>query len=132
MMRRFRTLSLLFCIAFCALAYPSYAQQPTTTPTLRVTVLDVSGQPVPGASCVLHPPNDLKSIVETAVTNEQGVATFSTTVVGNYVLHVERSGFNPFDKDNVAIKDNESSEIKVNLTISSVEASVTVTGESDS
>ena len=129
MIRPLITLSLLLCGVFSADAFLVHAQQTANLTALRITISDVSGQPVQGATCVL---SDSKTAIETVVTEEHGIALFKTTLPGKYAVHIERTGFKPFEKTDVVIKDNESTDLKISLTISSVEASIDVTTESDS
>jgi len=132
MTKRLLSLCLALCTALAAFSFQVFAQQPTNSPSLRITVSDVNGQPVPGTNCVLYRTVDPKIVIETAITDEHGLAVFNTTAIGSYVVKIERTGFNSLEKADVVIKDKELTDIKVNLTISSVEASVTVTGEPDS
>lgn len=93
---------------------------------LRITVTDARAHLLSGVSCSLLRSTEPTRIVATAVTNNEGVATFNEAPAGEYVLRVESTGFETFTKDGVVIKGNEVSEMKVILVVAPVSASVTI------
>lgn len=107
----------LFCV-FCASLWLNGG--------LRITVTDAQGHLLSGVGCSLLRSTEPTRIVATAVTNDEGVATFNEAPAGEYVLRVESTGFETFTKDGVVIKGNEVSEMKVILGVASVSASVTI------
>ena len=107
----------LFCV-FCASLWLNGG--------LRITVTDAQGHLLSGASCSLLRSTEATRIVATAITDNEGVATFNEAPAGEYVLRIESTGFETFTKDAVVIKGNEISEMKVTLVVASVSASVTI------
>lgn len=107
----------LFCV-FCASLW--------LNGSLRITVTDAQGNLLSGVSCSLLRASEPARIVATAVTNNEGVATFNEALAGEYVLRIASTGFETFTKHGVVIKGNEVSEMKVILVVASVSASVTI------
>jgi Carboxypeptidase regulatory-like domain/TonB-dependent Receptor Plug Domain len=107
----------LFCV-FCASLWLNGG--------LRITVTDAQGHLLSGVSCSLLRSTEPTTIVATAITDNEGVATFNETPAGEYVLRIESTGFETFTKDAVVINGNEISEMKVTLAVASVAASVTI------
>src|SRR5215510_13510041 len=104
----------LFCV-FCASLWLNGG--------LRITVTDAQGRLLSGVRCSLLRSTEPTKIVATAVTSNEGVATFNEAPAGGYVLRVEGTGFETFTKDGVVIKGNEVSKMKVTLVVASVSAS---------
>src|SRR5690349_24981250 len=74
---------------------------------LRIIVTDAQGHLLSGVSCSLLRAAEPSRIVATAVTDNEGLATFNETPAGEYVLRVESTGFETFTKHGVVIKGNE-------------------------
>jgi len=107
----------LFCV-LCASLWLNGA--------LRITVTDAQGHLLSGGSCSLLRASEPSSVVATAVTNSEGVATFAEVPAGEYVLRVESAGFKTFTDNRVVVKNDEVVEMKIALAIAEVSASVIV------
>ncbi len=74
-------------------------QLPRPAVSLRIVVTDARQHSLAGATCSLIDSRKPKAIVATAVTNEEGVATFTALPSGSYTLRVENNGFETFIKN---------------------------------
>src|SRR5207247_2599056 len=83
---------LLVLVAFAA---PAAAQN---TGTISGTIIDSSGQVVPGATVTLT--NESTADVRTLVSNERGDFAFFAAPPGSYTVKVELAGFKPVDRRN--------------------------------
>src|SRR6266478_6841844 len=95
--------ALLF--AFC-LAAPAAAQD---TGVVAGTVIDSSGQVVPGATVTLT--NETKGDLRTLVSNERGEFSFRAVTPGSYTVKVELAGFRSIEQRNNIV--NASSQLDV-------------------
>src|SRR5882672_4276235 len=94
---------------------------------VRVSVTDAQQRPIAGAVCSLWPANNNAKVAATASTDEQGVAKFPATLTpGNYRLRVESAGFETFNRNDVVVKNGETTEVAVSLKIAAVTESVTI------
>src|SRR5262249_54944817 len=92
------------------------------------TVVDASGQVLPGATVALT--NEATSDVRTITSNDRGDFTFRAVPPGRYTVTVELSGFRKFDQRNNVV--NASSQLAlgtVKLEIGAMTESVTVTAQ---
>jgi hypothetical protein len=122
-----RWLVLLSILFLCAVA-PGFAQEeqsPAASLHLRVVVTDSHERSLPGAVCSLSRASE-QTIIATATTDEQGVATFNSLAPGNYTLRIEKRSFEPLTKTDVLINENLSSELKLTLSVAQVKENVTV------
>src|SRR5262249_42708072 len=106
-------------------AGPAAAQD---TGIVTGTVVDASGQVLPGASVALT--NEATANVRSIVTNERGEFTFRAVPPGQYTIAVELSGFRKFEQRNNVV--NASSQLGlglVKLEIGAMAESVTVTAQ---
>src|SRR5882672_10239547 len=88
---------------------------------VRVLVTDEQQRAVAGAVCSLRPANNNAKVATTASTDEQGIAKFSANLTpGNYLLRVERPGFETLQRNEVVGKDGGISEIAVTLVVGAV------------
>src|SRR2546426_4173020 len=92
---------------------------------LRVVVTDARQHSLPGATCSLIDSRKPTAIVATAVTNEEGIATFTALPSGSYSLRVENKDFETIIKSGIAVKDGSLTDINVILAVESLAASVT-------
>lgn len=125
-----RVLLFIFC-ALCGSVLSQASANPVQSDraaagVLRVTVTDPQARLLSGASCSLLRPSAPEKIVATAVTNGEGVATFTEVAAGEYILRVESKGFETFTKDRVVINGGEVSELKVGLVVAAASATVTI------
>jgi hypothetical protein len=114
---------LLLIIALCA----ATAQAQQANGTLRGQILDEFGGAIVGTSVVVI---DAKGSQKTAVTNDQGMYTFSGLVPGKYTVRVTTSGFAPYENTEVDVKAGRGEPLNITLKVTIEEQKVTV--ESDS
>ena len=94
---------------------------------VRVSVTDAQQRPIAGAVCSLWPANNNAKVAATASTDEQGVAKFPATLTpGYYRLRVESAGFETFNRNDVVVKNGETTEVAVSLKIAAVTENVTI------
>src|SRR5205085_12299150 len=92
------------------------------------TVVDASGQVLPGATVALM--NEATADVRTLTSNERGEFTFRAVPPGRHTVTVELSGFRKFEQRNNVV--NASSQLalgNVKLEIGALTESVTVTAQ---
>src|SRR5687768_11194972 len=87
---------LLFALIALFIAAPLHAQQNANAnqAQLRVVVVDETGAGIPTASIVVTPQTGEPIIFDT---DEKGVAVSPPLPIGNVKLHVEFSGFAPYE-----------------------------------
>jgi len=122
-------LFILFALCGSILPSASFSQVQNSQElagVLRVAVTDSQKRSLSGASCALRRALDATKTVATAVTDNEGVATFAEIPAGEYVLRVESTGFETLTKDRVVIKGSEVAEVKVVLAVAAVSANVTI------
>src|SRR5260370_11378321 len=91
-------------------------------------VTDASGAVLPGVSVTLTGPSLLQPQV--AATSETGSFQFPRLNVGTYNVKFELTGFKTVIKEGIQITVNFSANVSTQLGVSSVQETVTVTGES--
>src|ERR1700716_3009484 len=118
----------ILAILWACVASNAFAQQPQTGGLgLRVLVTDAQQRAVAGAVCSLSPANNNAKVAATASTDEQGIAKFPATLTpGNYRLRVESPGFEAFNRNDLVVKDGETTEIAVSLKVAAVTGNVTI------
>jgi len=123
-MRLFR-LSAILALAL-SLAAPAFAQS-TNTSTLIVTVLDQNGGAQKGAKVSVT--NTATGATREQVSSDDGTATFAALpLTGTYKVAVDKTGFNPEEVKDIALRGGETAAVKVKLTVSGGQANVTVYG----
>ncbi|HJZ71313.1 MAG TPA: TonB-dependent receptor [Vicinamibacterales bacterium] len=109
------------------LAAPRHAAAQDTG-TISATVVDASGQVLPGAAVTLT--NDATGASRTMVSNERGEFTFRAVQPGTYTVVVELSGFRRYERrSNVLNASGRLSLGEVTLDIGALAESVTVTAQ---
>ena len=83
----FRYLSCL--LLFLALTCVSWAQ--TSTGTIKGTVIDGSGAPIPEAT--VRQQGTSTGLLRTQPSNSEGVFEFPLALMGTYIIFVEKQGF---------------------------------------
>ena len=121
----------IFCTLWGSVLSQTYSShlrpdRATGGATLRVTVTDSKEHSLSAASCSLLRTSVPTTVVATAVTNSEGVATFAEVEAGKYVLRVESTGFKTFTDNRIVVKNDEAVEIKIALAVAELSASVTV------
>src|SRR6266700_3481915 len=115
----------LLVAALCAGLLPA---QMTVTGTITGTVVDPSGQIIPGAKITLTSPKRGDS--RSAVANEVGVFSLNAVQPDTYTLRVQHGGFKAYErKDLVASANERLSTGDVTLQIGDVSETVTVSAE---
>lgn len=117
-----RKLLMLVCSLFVAVSVFA-----ATYGTMKVTVTDNAGAPIPGATVEAVSPVAIGE--RTVVTDSMGVATLPGLVPGVYTVTVKLDGFNTATINNVRISQNETNPIAATLGMSAVAESITVTAE---
>ena len=104
-----------------ALATIGFAQQ--NIGSIKGTVTDQLGGLVVDATVVAK---DVKGVEKTATTNSAGSYEFRSLAPGTYDLKVTASGFGILEEKNVAVKAGRTTTLDLQLTIGSVEQTVTI------
>ena len=123
-MRYVRTV--VFLCAACAGTMSVHAQQSVDVASVSGRVRDPSGAVVPGAQITAtHTQTNLTSIV---VSDQEGRFRLPYLRVGPYGITIGRQGFQPATR-HLTLTAGAAFELPVTLTLGSVDASVTVTGD---
>src|SRR3989475_1508909 len=104
-----------------ALAANALAQQPGGT--IKGTVTDQLGSLVINAIVVAR---DASGADKTTTTNSSGTYEFRTLAPGNYDLKVIATGFNLLEDKNVAVRSGKTLNLDLQLTIGTLEQTVTI------
>jgi hypothetical protein len=91
-------------------------------------VVDNSGAVLPGVSVTITSPALLQP--QTAVTGATGTYQFPRIPIGTYAVRFELSGFKTYLREGIEIQIGFSAQVNAQLEISTVEETITVTGES--
>ena len=120
---RFR-LVVLFAVALACLAAPGFAQE---RGEIYGKVTDASGAVLPGVTVTVSGPVLLQPI--SAISTESGTYRFPQLAIGIYTLKFELPGFKTVIKEGIRLEIGLSAQINQALEISTVQETVTVTGE---
>lgn len=116
----------LVCLVLFAGVIPVAAQVSTGEVFGKVT--DGTGAVLPGVTVVLSSPALIQP--QTAVTSETGAYRFPRIPIGTYAVSFELAGFKKNVRDGIVIQAGFNAEIDSKLEISTVQETVTVSGES--
>lgn len=105
---------------------PAFAQQQTGTILGRVT--DSSGSVLPGVTVTISGPALLEPRV--VLTTETGAYRAPELPIGTYTVSFELAGFNKVVRESVRLTIGFTAQINAELSISALQETVTVTGES--
>ena len=122
---KFKVVVLALVALFATSALAS-AQSQTGEIFGRVT--DTSGAVLPGVTVTLTGPVLLQPL--TAVTGETGSYQFPRLEIGTYAVRFELTGFKTVVRDGVIVTVGFNAQVSVQLGISTVQETITVTGES--
>jgi hypothetical protein len=111
--------------ATIAVAAPVLAQQPTGEIFGKIT--DQTGAVVPGVTVTLTSPILLQPLV--AVTSETGSYQFPRLEVATYTVRFELAGFKALVSEGIIITAGFSAQINAQLAVSTVQETVTVSGQ---
>jgi hypothetical protein len=117
---------MLTALAFLASVSPGLAQIETGEITGKVT--DNSGAVLPGVTVTLTGPSLIQP--QTATTSEAGTYQFPRIPIGTYTVQFELPGFKTVVREGIKVAIGFSAQINQQLDISTVQETVTVTGES--
>jgi hypothetical protein len=120
-----RTLVLLYVVCIAA---PSVARAQQQTGEIFGKVTDQSGAVMPGVTVTLTAPNLLQPLV--AVTSDSGTYQFPRLEIGSYTVRFELTGFKTVVSEDVRVTVGYSAQINAVLGVSTVQETVTVSGQS--
>src|SRR5580692_8122377 len=109
-------------LTFLALCSAVLSQ--TDTGSIRIFVVDPSSSKVDGAAVRLT--NIATGIVLDRATDSDGYATFSPIARGNYVVDVQKTGFQKTHVTDLSLNVNENKLVRVGLPLASVTSTVEV------
>jgi hypothetical protein len=121
-----RCLMLAFAVLAFAVAPSVWAQ--TTTGVIRGVVTDDSGGVLPGVTVTLKGPATAGT--PTTTTNEAGIYRFPNLAPGVYQITAELTGFSTNTQTGIQVALGGTTEVGVQLKISTQQESVTVTAQS--
>ena len=91
--------------------------QPAGNARLLVTVVDVTGAILPGASVTVVPEGPSAGLPATVAANDSGVATIAGLAPGRYTIRAEFSGFDAGERTNVRVRPGDNKqELELGLT----------------
>ncbi|HYU78331.1 MAG TPA: TonB-dependent receptor [Vicinamibacterales bacterium] len=105
----------------------AFAQGGATTATLAGKIVDDTGGRLPGASITLIHTGTNQS--RSVVSNEEGLYRFAGLPPGTYALSAELQGFAPARRTGITLNVGAAVDLDVTMRISSLQESVTVSGE---
>ena len=121
-----RIIAALAALALVASVAPAWAQSQTGEIFGKVT--DSSGAVLPGVTVTLTGPSLLQP--QTATTSETGSFQFPRLTVGTYTVKFELSGFKTVVNEGILVTVDFSANVSTQLGVSTVQETVTVTGQS--
>jgi hypothetical protein len=121
-----RRAGMLVCLALAAGAVPALSQVSTGEVFGKVT--DGTGAVLPGVTVTLSGPALIQP--QTTVTVESGAYRFPRIPIGTYAVTFELASFKKTIRDGIIIQAGFNAEIDARLDISTVQETVTVSGES--
>ncbi|MDH4066460.1 MAG: carboxypeptidase-like regulatory domain-containing protein, partial [Acidobacteriota bacterium] len=127
-MKRWSIAALAIVLA-CS-AVPAFAQGggASSTGTIQGRITDAQGAVLPGVTVVATSPSMLGE--QTTVSSETGNYRFPAVPPGTYTVTFELSGFNTLRREGVQISLGFTANLNVELSLATLQETVTVTGES--
>jgi len=125
-MRRAFALALLFVVGFASLASAQAVTSGTGAINGRVT--DTSDAVMPGVTVTITSPAQMG--VRTAVTDADGNYRFTAVTPGDYVVVFELAGFSTVRNEGIRVNLGFTATVNAQLTVATLQESVTVTGQS--
>jgi hypothetical protein len=128
-MKRWSIAALAFALAFAA-AVPAWAQGggASSTGTIQGRIADAQGAVLPGVTVTATSPSMLGQ--QTTVSSETGNYRFPAIPPGVYTITYELAGFNTLRREGIQIALGFTANVNVELTLATLQETVTVTGES--
>ena len=117
-----------FGVVFSVLFVPALASAQAENGSIAGVARDASGAVLPGVTVEASSPALIEK-VRTAVTDSQGQYRIVELRPGPYVITFTLGGFNTFRRDGVAITSGFASTVNADMTVGSVEETVTVSGQ---
>lgn len=129
-MRRRNLYGLAAVLTACLTASSAFAQGggASTTGSINGKVADSSGGVLPGVTVTAASPSLIG--IQTATTDAGGLYRFPGLPPGVYTLTYELSGFNTLKREGIQIALGFTATVNVELTVASLQETVTVTGDS--
>ena len=121
-------LTAVLCVLGGATAAEAQGGGASSTGSIGGKVADASGGVLPGVSVTATSPSLMG--VQTAVTDAGGAYRFPALPPGIYAVTYELTGFNTVKRENIQISIGFTATVNVELTVATLQESVTVTGES--
>ena len=121
-----RRAGIVVCLALLVGAAPAVAQ--VSTGEILGKVTDGTGAVLPGVSVTLSGASLIQPMV--AVSSESGAYRFPRIPIGTYTVAFEIAGFKKYVRTDIIIQAGFNAEVNAKLDISTVQETVTVTGES--
>jgi hypothetical protein len=115
--------------SLCLTSSLAFAQGAASTTSLSGTVKDRDGGVIPGATVVIK--NNATGVLQTLVTNGEGVYSAPSMDVGTYTVTIEMSGFKKVEYPEVRLLGNQPATINTTLEIGGLTETVTVTSATD-
>lgn len=125
MPKRFPWIVSAVALVALLVALPGLAQFGRTTGGIHVTAVDENGGVLPGVSVTIKGPG----APQTLFTDAKGEAHAVNLPPGTYTLTLSLSAFSTVNRENVVVNVGRDTELTVQMKLSSVAATVTVTGE---
>ncbi|MGE0309617.1 MAG: carboxypeptidase-like regulatory domain-containing protein, partial [Acidimicrobiia bacterium] len=121
--------ALTLVLAFAA-AVPAWAQGggASSTGTIQGRITDAQGAVLPGVTVTAESPSMLGQ--QTTVSSETGNYRFPAVPPGTYTVTYELAGFNTLRREGVQIALGFTANLNVELSLATLQETVTVTGES--
>ena len=126
MSRVVRRIGALLCLLLLVGAVPAMAQ--VSTGEIFGKAADGTGAVLPGVTVTLSGPSLITPMV--AVSSETGAYRFPRIPIGTYQVAFELTGFKKYVRADIIIQAGFNAEVNAKLEISTVQETVTVTGES--
>src|SRR5688572_16372031 len=117
----------LLCAAITLFALPLSAWAQRTTGDIRGVVTDQSGAVLPGVTVPVRGPSVAGA--PSTVTNESGVYRFPSLPPGTYEITAELAGFTVSKQTGIIVSLGGTTELDVQLNVSTQAETVTVVGE---
>ncbi len=125
-MRLWRWLAVPVCFALTFSALPASAQ--VSTGEIFGKATDTSSAVMPGVTVTLSGPALIQPL--TALTSETGAYRFPRIPIGTYEVSFELTGFKKLVRSDIIIQAGFNAEVNAKLEISTVQETVTVSGQS--
>lgn len=123
-----RTCVLAAALTLLTAALPAAASAQVTTGEIFGKVTDQTGAVLPGVTVTLASPALLQP--QSAVTTATGAYSFPQLPIGTYNVTFEMTGFKKHIREGVVVSTGFNAEINTKLEVSTIQETVTVSGES--